>query len=114
MNTITKKELLEYYYEDAKKIVESQYLEIDENYNLLDRHKWVTANSTLSHNVKGITEPLITINELENKNIIIINIKYNRLDSFGHLVGDIELNLSKPKSIIKDGEVYEFNKIIDL
>ena len=30
MNTITKKELLEYYYEDAKKIVESQYLEIDE------------------------------------------------------------------------------------
>jgi hypothetical protein len=112
MNTITQKELLEYYYEDAKKIVESQYLEIDEQYNLLDRYEWITTNSKNDHNVKGITKPLITINELENRNIIVINIKYNRLDSFGHPVGDIELNLSKPKSIIKDGEIYTFDKIV--
>lgn len=110
MNTITQKELLEYYYEDAKKIAESQYLEIDEQYNLLDRCKWITAMMTLSHNVKGITKPLTTINELED--IILINIKYNRLDSFGHPVGDIELNLSKPKYIIKDGEIYNFDKIV--
>jgi len=110
MNTITQKELLAYHYEDAKRIVESQYLEIDEEYNLLDRYKWIIANDTLGHNVKGITQPLITINELEN--IIVINIKYNRLDSFGHPVGDIELNLSKPKYTIKDGEIYNFDKIV--
>jgi hypothetical protein len=110
MNKITQKELLAYHYEDAKRIVESQYLEIDENYNLLDRHEWITANSKNDHNVKGATQPLITINELED--IIVINIKYNRLDSFGHPVGDIELNLSKPKSIIKNGEIYNFDKIV--
>jgi hypothetical protein len=110
MITITKKELLEFYYQDIKKIVESQYLEIDEQYNLIDRYQWIIANDTLDHNVKGITEPLITINELEN--IIVINIKYNRLDSFGHPVGDIELKLPKLKYIMKDGEVYRFDKII--
>jgi hypothetical protein len=110
MNTITQNELLTYYYQHAKKIAESQYLEIDEEYNLLDRYEWITANSKNDHNVKGITQPLITINELEN--IIVINIKYKRLDSFGHPVGDIELNLSKPKSIIKDGEIYNFDKIV--
>lgn len=97
MNRITQKELLEFCYEDAKRIIESQYLEIDEQYNLLD--------------VEGITEPLITINELR-ENLIVINIKYNRLDSFGNPVGDIELNLCKPKSIIKDGEIYNFDKIV--
>ncbi len=112
MNTITQKELLEYYYEDAKKIIESQYLEIDDQYNLLDRHKWITVMMTLSHNVKKDTTftPSITIND-EFNDIIVINIKYKRLDSFGHPVGDIELNLSKPKYIIKDGEIYNFDKI---
>lgn len=110
MNTITQKELLEFCLSDAMGILSSQYLEIDEQYNLLDRYRWITENDTLSHNVKGITEPLITINELEN--IIVINIKYNRLDSFGHPVGDIELNLLNLKYIIKDGEVYKFDKIV--
>jgi hypothetical protein len=112
MNTITQKELLKFCLSDAKKIIESQYLEIDEQYNLLDRHRWITANSTLGHNVKGKTEPLITINELEGRNIIVINIKYNRLDAFGHPAGDIELNLLNLKYIIKDGEIYKFDKIV--
>lgn len=110
MNTITQKDLLEYHIRDAREILASQYLEIDEQYNLLDRYEWITANSKNDHNVKSITKPLIKINELED--IIVINIKYNRLDSFGHPIGDIELNLSKPKSILKNGEFYEFDKII--
>ena len=114
MNTITQKELLEFCLSDAREILASQYLEIDEQYNLLDRYQWIIANDTLDHNVKGITEPIITINELEGRNIIVINIKYNRLDSFGNPVGDIELNLPKLKYIIKDGEFYRFDKIIDL
>jgi hypothetical protein len=112
MNTITQKELLEFCLSNAREILASQYLEIDDQYNLLDRYRWVTANDTLSHNVKGITEPLITINELEGRNIIVINIKYNRLNSFGHPVGDIELNLLNLKYIIKDGEIYKFDKIV--
>ena len=114
MNTITQKELLEFCLPVAREILASQYLEIDDQYNLLDRYKWITANSKNDHNVKGITKPLITINELEGRNIIVINIKYNRLDSFGHPVGDIELNLPNLKYIIKDGEIYKFDKIIDL
>ena len=110
MNTITQKELLEYYLKDAKQILASQYLEIDENYNLLDRHEWITAKSKNDHNVKGITKPLITINELED--IIVINVKYNRLNSFGHPVGDIELNLSKPKYIERNKEIYTFEKVL--
>jgi hypothetical protein len=112
MNTITKNELLKYYLEGAKRIVESQYLELDEQYNLLDSYRWITANWTLSHNVIDIIEPSITIND-ELKSIVIINIKYKRLTKFGENIGDIELNISKPKSIIKDGEVYEFDKVID-
>ena len=113
MNTITKNELLKYYLDHAKKIVESNYLELDEKYNLLDTYSWVTENMTLSHNVKEIIAPSITIND-ELKRIVVINIKYKRLNKFGENIGDIELNLCKPKSIIKDGGVYEFDKVIDL
>ena len=111
MNTITQKELLEFCLSHAREILASQYLEIDEQYNLLDRYRWVADNDTLSHNVKGTTKPLITINELK-EDIIVINIKYNRLDSFGHHIGDIELNLLNLKYIIKDGEIYKFDKIV--
>jgi len=111
MNTITQKELLDYHFKEVKKIVESQYLELDEEYNLLDRYQWVTANDTLSHNVKDIIEPTITIND-DLKDIVLINIKYKRLTTFGQNMGDIELNLSKPKFIIRDNEFYSFDKVI--
>lgn len=99
MNTITQKELLDYWLKDAQGIARSQYLDIDSNYNLIQT------------NLKGgnyFTKPKIEIDDnFENK--VVIYIKYQTQPEHINIT---ELMLSKPKFILRDKENYEFNKVI--
>ena len=95
MNTITQLELLEYWFKDAKDILNSQHCDIDENYKLT--------------NADGINiNPKIEIDD-SLKDIVIINIKYQIMPEHINIT---ELNMSKPKFISRGNEIYNFKKVI--
>ena len=98
MNTITKKELLDYWLKDAQVIAQSQHFDIDRDYNLIECFK----------EVKYITKPKIEISELEN--MVVIYINYKKTPKH---INIIELKMSKPKFLYRDKEIYKFDKIID-
>jgi len=89
MNTISRKELLDYYYSEFKKFCESQFYKIDENYCLILNEK--------------LYKPEFKIEDHDNKFIIII--KYPEYPI-------LELSMTKPKHIKKENNLYEFKTII--
>ena len=93
MNTITKKELLDYWLKDVQEIAQSQHFDIDGDYNLIEFCLF--------------TKPKIEINDLEN--MVVIHIKYQIPEQ----INITELKMSKPKFIHRDKEIYKFDKIID-
>jgi hypothetical protein len=101
MNTITKKELLDYWLKDAKVIANSQHLDIDSDYNLIQYGQVYKGG-------KFITNPRIEIDD-SLEYIVIINIKYQIITEHKNIT---ELKMSKPKSIIRDKKIYNFNKVI--
>jgi hypothetical protein len=101
MNTITKKELLDYWLKDAQGIAQSQHFDIDSDYNLIE----------FGLSFKGgkyITNPKIEISDLEN--MVVIYIKYQIIPEHINIT---ELKMSKPKFVFRNKEVYFFNKVID-
>jgi hypothetical protein len=102
MNTITKKELLDYWLYSAKEIMESQCCEIDNDYFLLDINKW---GVDLYPKEKLFLEPIIEIDD-NLEHIVVIRIKYE-------YVPTLKLIMSKPKFVFRNKEVYFFNKVID-
>jgi hypothetical protein len=101
MNTITKKELLDYWFKDAQEIARSQNLDIDIDYNLIEFGLGFKDG-------KYITKPKIEISDLEN--MVVIYIKYQIIPEHINIT---ELKMSKPKFIYRDNEFYKFDKVID-
>jgi hypothetical protein len=101
MNTITEKELLGYWFKDAKVIANSQHLDIDSDYNLIQYGQGYKYG-------KFITKPRIEIDD-SLEYIVIINIKYQIIPEHKNIT---ELKMSKPKSIFRDKKIYNFNKVI--
>ena len=99
--TITKKELLDYWLYSAKEIANSQHLDIDNNYNLIQYGQGYKDG-------KYITKPRIEISDLEN--MVVIYIKYQIIPEHINIT---ELKMSKPKFVFRNKEVYFFNKVID-
>ena len=95
MNTITKDELLKYFWKDAKSICDRQEIEIDEDYNLVD-------------NEKNIVNPEIEIDDT-HAYMVIIKIKYKIVTEHTNIT---EIKMSKPKHIFRGREAYQFNKVI--
>jgi hypothetical protein len=98
MNTITEKELLDFCYRSAKKLAESQYFEIDENYNLIRLNGRYQPSFIVNY------KPIITFED--NDNFILIKIKYNTKPF-------TELILTNAKWIVKEGKYYQFDSIED-
>jgi hypothetical protein len=101
MNTITEKELLGYWFKDAKVIANSQHLDIDIDYNLIQYGQCYKDGNF-------ITKPRIEIDD-SLEYIVIINIKYQIISEHINIT---ELKMAKPKSIIRDKKIYNFNKVI--
>ena len=101
MNTITKKELLDYWLKDAQGIAQIQHLDIDTDYNLI-------GCGLGFKDVKYIRKPKIEISDLEN--MVVIYIKYQIIPEH---INIIELKMSKPKYILRDKEIYKFDKVIN-
>jgi hypothetical protein len=99
--TITKKELLDYWLYSAKEIVNSQHLEIDNDYNLIQYGQGYKDG-------KYITKPRIEIDDSLER-MVIINIKYQIMPEHINIT---ELKMSKPKCILRGKEIYNFNKVI--
>ena len=89
MNTITKKELLDYCLKQAQQLAESQYLEIDSDYNLLENGKAI--------------KPKIEINDSFER-MVVIDILYEHINK--------KLNMSKPKYVVRGKEIYKFDKVV--
>ena len=102
MNTITKKELLDFCLKDAQEIARSQHLDIDTEYNLIEFGLGFK-------DVKYIRKPKIEINDLEN--MVVIYIKYEKIRLPEH-TNITELKMSKPKWIFRNKELYKFYKVI--
>jgi hypothetical protein len=101
MNTITKKELLDFCLKDAQEIARSQHLDIDSDYNLIEFGLGLKDE-------KYIRKPKIEISDLEN--MVVIYIKYQIIPEH---INIIELKMSKPKYILRDKEIYKFDKVIN-
>jgi hypothetical protein len=101
MNTITKKELLDYWLKDAQVIAQSQHFDIDSDYNLIEF-------SLRFKDGKYITKPKIEISDLEN--MVVIYIKYQIISEHINIT---EIKMSKPKYILRDKEIYKFDKVIN-
>ena len=99
--TITKKELLDYWLYSAKEIANSQHLDIDNDYNLIQYGQGYKDG-------KYITKPRIQIDDSLER-IVIINIKYQIIPEHINIT---ELKMSKPKCIIRGKKIYNFNKVI--
>ena len=103
--TITQKELLDYCLKQAQQLAESQYLEIDSDYNLLDNHNWCISNTntinnnteyiTLSHQEEAPIKPNFDFIELK-RDIILLKIKYKRM------AGDISFEIIVPITAYKN------------
>ena len=78
-NTITKKELLDYCLKQAQQLAESQYLEIDSDYNLLENGKAI--------------KPKIEINDSFER-MVVIDIVYEIIPE---QINIKKLNMSKTK-----------------
>ena len=89
INTITKKELLDYCLKQAKQLAESQYLVIDSDYNLLENGKAI--------------KPKIEINDSFER-MVVIDILYEHINK--------KLNMSKPKYVVRGKEIYKFDKVV--
>jgi hypothetical protein len=103
MNTITKKELLDFCLKDAQQIARIQHLDIDTDYNLIEFGLGFKDG-------KYIRKPKIEINDLEN--MVVIYIKYQKLPVPEH-INITELKMSKPKCIFRNKELFKFDKVID-
>jgi hypothetical protein len=99
--TITEKELLGYCLKDAKAIANSQHLDIDNDYNLIQYGQGYKDG-------KFITKPIIEIDD-SSERMVIINIKYQIIPEHINIT---ELKMSKPKSIFTGKKIYNFNKVI--
>lgn len=99
--TITEKELLGYCLKDAKSIANSQHLDIDNDYNLIQYGQGYKDG-------KFITKPIIEIDD-SSERMVIINIKYQIIPEHINIT---ELKMSKPKSIFTGKKIYNFNKVI--
>ena len=95
MNTITKYDLLKYFWQDAKSICDRQEIEIDEDYNLVD-------------NEKNIVKPEIEIDDT-NAHLVVIKIKYKIVTEHTNIT---EIKMSKPKHIFRGKELYQFDKVV--
>lgn len=95
MNTITEDELLKYFYKDAASICESLNINIDENYNLVGDDK-------------ELTKPKIDIDDTF-KSILVIKVQYKIHKEYDSI---IEIKMSKPKSILRGKELYEFQRVV--
>jgi len=95
MNTITQKELLDYSLKQAQQLAESQYLEIDSDYNLLDNGKAI--------------KPKIEINDSFER-MVVIDIIYQII--MPEHINIKKLNMSKPKYVVRGKEIYKFDKVI--
>lgn len=93
-NTITQKELLDYCLKQAQQLAESQYLEIDSDYNLLENGKAI--------------KPKIEINDSFER-MVVIDILYQIMP---HHINIKKLNMSKPKYVVRGKEIYKFDKVI--
>jgi hypothetical protein len=102
MNTITKKELLDYWFKDAQEIARSQNLDIDIYYNLIEFGLGFKDG-------KYIRKPKIEISDLEN--MVVIYIKYQKIPIL-ELINITELKMSKPKWIFRNKELYKFDKVV--
>lgn len=99
--TITEKELLRYWLYSAKEIANSQHLDIDNDYNLIEYGQGYKDG-------KFITKPIIEIDDSFER-MVIINIKYQIIPEHINIT---ELKMSKPKSILRGKKIYNFNKVI--
>jgi len=95
MNTITQDELLKYFYKDAISVCESLNINIDENYNLVGEDK-------------ELIKPKIDIDDTF-KSILVIKVQYKIHKEHDNI---IEIKMSKPKSIFRGKELYEFERVI--
>jgi len=95
MNTITEDELLKYFYKDATSICESLNINIDEDYNLIDEDK-------------KIIKPKIYIDDTF-KSILVIKVQYKIHKEHDNI---IEIKMSKPKTIFRGKELYQFDKVV--
>jgi len=95
INTITQKELLDYCLKQAQQLAESQYLEIDSDYNLLDNGKAI--------------KPKIEINDSFDW-MVVIDIIYEII--MPEHINIKKLNMSKPKYVVRGKEIYKFDKVI--
>jgi hypothetical protein len=95
MNTITQDELLKYFYKDATSICESLNINIDENYNLVGDDK-------------ELTKPKIDIDDTF-KSILVIKVQYKIQKEHDNI---IEIKMSKPKTIFRGKELYQFDKVV--
>lgn len=99
--TITEKELLGYWFKDAKAILNSQHYDLDTDYNLIEYGEGYKDG-------KFITKPRIEIDDiLEDR--VIINITYQIIPQHINIT---VLKMSKPKSIFRGRQIYNFNKVI--
>jgi hypothetical protein len=103
MNTITKKELLDFCLKDAQEIARSQNLDIDNDYNLIEFGLGFKDG-------KYIRKPKIEISDLEN--MVVICFKYQKISVTEHN-NITELKMSKPKWVFRNKELYKFDKIIN-
>jgi len=94
INTITQKELLDYCLKQAQQLAESQYLEIDSDYNLLENGKAI--------------KPKIEINDSFER-MVVIDIVYEIIPEHINIK---KLNMSKPKYVVRGKEIYKFDKVI--
>jgi hypothetical protein len=101
MNTITKKELLDFCLKDAQEIARSQNLDIDNDYNLIEFGLGFKDG-------KYIRKPKIEISDLEN--MVVVCIKYQKISVTEHN-NITELKMSKPKWVFRNKELYKFDKI---
>jgi hypothetical protein len=94
INTITQKELLDYCLKQAQQLAESQYIEIDSDYNLLEN---------------GVAiKPKIEINDSFER-MVVIDIVYQIIPEHINIK---KINMSKPKYVLRGKEIYKFDKVI--
>jgi hypothetical protein len=89
LDYITKEELLQQYVREVKHIAKTQFIEIDNDYNL------IKDGETYTPDVK-ITESI---------SVLMVTIKYNTIPL-------TEMFLTKPKWIERDKMIYSFKEVI--
>ena len=89
MDVITKDKILAYCLIELRKIAKSQYLIINNEFNLIDTSNWEVLDVTLSHEEQVPITPKIEFNETR-KDITIAKFTYKRE------AGDICFNITVP------------------